>query len=189
MRKNANLSQLWNFAFFFNFMSQEYQNEKLPILNGQKKPKTLGKVQKMTVLQAWEIYKMFVNTLYKEWRFTWPIMSSFILVPAGSEYQVYKKSSVNITSDTSEAPSDIVTHSADDGVHTVTDNSPVIANYESQSLLSLFRQGVLIPRRTWAGKLRCWDRERSGAEVGSRKYLHKVCLGFCIGSFMCFPNI
>ena len=60
-------------------------------------------------------------------------MSGFILVPAGSEYQVYKKSSVNITSDTSEAPSDIVTHSADDGVHTVTDNSPVIANYESQS--------------------------------------------------------
>ena len=45
-------------------MSQEYQNEKSPILNGQKKPKTLGKVQKMTVLQAWEIYKMFANTRY-----------------------------------------------------------------------------------------------------------------------------
>ena len=70
VRKNANLSQLWNFTlfmvrflnFFFNFMSQEYQNEKSPILNGQKKPKTLRKVQKMTVLQAWEIYKMFANT-------------------------------------------------------------------------------------------------------------------------------
>ena len=49
---------------FFNFMSQKYQNEKSPILNGQKKPKTLGKVQKMTVLQAWEIYKMFANTRY-----------------------------------------------------------------------------------------------------------------------------
>ena len=48
-------------------------------------------------------------------------MSGFILVPAGSEYQVYKKSSVNITSDTSEAPSEIVPHSFDDGVHTVTD--------------------------------------------------------------------
>ena len=48
-------------------------------------------------------------------------MSGFILVPAGSEYQVYKKSSVNITSDTSEAPSEIVPLSSDDGVHTVTD--------------------------------------------------------------------
>ena len=46
----------WDFStFFFNFMSQEYQNEKSPILNGQKKPKTLGKVQKMTVLQAWDV--------------------------------------------------------------------------------------------------------------------------------------
>ena len=45
-------------------MSQEYQNEKSLILNGQKKPKTLGKVQKLTVLQAWEIYKVFLNTRY-----------------------------------------------------------------------------------------------------------------------------
>ena len=45
-------------------MSQKYQNEKSPIVYGIKKPKTLGKVQKMTVLQAWEIYKMFWNTLY-----------------------------------------------------------------------------------------------------------------------------
>ena len=45
-------------------MSQKYQNEKSPIVYGVKKPKTLRKVQKMTVLQAWEIYKMFANTLY-----------------------------------------------------------------------------------------------------------------------------
>ena len=48
---------------FFNFMSQKYQNEKLLIVYGVKKPKTLRKVQTMTVLQAWEIYKMFANTL------------------------------------------------------------------------------------------------------------------------------
>ena len=30
----------------------------------KKKPKRLRKVQKMTVLQAWEIYKMFLNTRY-----------------------------------------------------------------------------------------------------------------------------
>ena len=52
-------------------------------------------------------------------------MSGFILVPAGSEYKVYKKSSVNITSDTSGAPSDILSHSADDGVHTVVENTQV----------------------------------------------------------------
>ena len=45
-------------------MSQKYQNEKSPIVYGVKKPKTLRKVQKMTVLQAWEIYKTFLNTLY-----------------------------------------------------------------------------------------------------------------------------
>ena len=45
-------------------MSQKYQNEKSPIVYGVKKPKTLRKVQKMTVLQAWEIYKMFWNTRY-----------------------------------------------------------------------------------------------------------------------------
>ena len=49
---------------FFNFMSQKYQNEKSPIVYGIKKPKTLGKVQKITVLQAWEIYKTFRNTRY-----------------------------------------------------------------------------------------------------------------------------
>ena len=72
-RNWANLSQPWILTFFedeifkpffFNFMSQKYQNEKSPIVYGIKKPKTLGKVQKMTVLQAWEIYKMFWNTLY-----------------------------------------------------------------------------------------------------------------------------
>ena len=52
-------------------------------------------------------------------------MSGFILVPAGSEYKVYKKSSVNMTSDTSEAPSDIVPHSVDDGVHAVMENTQV----------------------------------------------------------------
>ena len=70
IRKNANLSQPWNFTFFeseiyqlfFNFMSQKYQNEKSPVVYGIKKPKTLGKVQKMTVLKAWEIYKTFRNT-------------------------------------------------------------------------------------------------------------------------------
>ena len=45
-------------------MSQKYQNEKSPIVYSVKKPKTLGKVKKMTVLQAWEIYQMFGNTLY-----------------------------------------------------------------------------------------------------------------------------
>ena len=46
-RNWANLSQPWNLAFsedeifklFFNHMSQKYQNEKSPILNGQKSPK------------------------------------------------------------------------------------------------------------------------------------------------------
>ena len=38
----------WDFStFFFNSMPQEYQNEKSPILKGQKKCKTLGKVKKM----------------------------------------------------------------------------------------------------------------------------------------------
>ena len=31
-------------VFFFNHMPQKYQNEKSPILNGQKQPKTPGKV-------------------------------------------------------------------------------------------------------------------------------------------------
>ena len=34
--------------FFCNSMPQKYQNEKSPILNGPKKPKTLRKVQKIT---------------------------------------------------------------------------------------------------------------------------------------------
>ena len=72
-RNLANLSQPWILAifedeifkpFFFNFMSQKYQNEKSPIVYDVKKSKTLRKVQKMTVLQAWEIYKMFLNTWY-----------------------------------------------------------------------------------------------------------------------------
>ena len=54
------------FNLFFNFMSQKYQNEKSPIVYGVKKPKTLRKVQRMTVLQAWEFYKMFVNTWYSD---------------------------------------------------------------------------------------------------------------------------
>ena len=42
----------WDFStFFFNFMSQEYQNEKSPILNGQKSPKHWEKSKK------WLCYK------------------------------------------------------------------------------------------------------------------------------------
>ena len=74
-RNWANLSQPWILTFFedeifkpfFQFHVSEvpYQNEKLPIVYGIKKPKTLGTVQKMTVLQAWEIYKTFWNTRYR----------------------------------------------------------------------------------------------------------------------------
>ena len=55
-------------------MSQKYQNEKSPIVYGVKKPKTLRKVQKMTVLQAWEIYKTFLNTLYNDPMLTHSVM-------------------------------------------------------------------------------------------------------------------
>ena len=52
------------FEFFFNHMSQKYQNEKSPILNGQKKPKTSGKVQKIRVLEGLSSFRPFENTLY-----------------------------------------------------------------------------------------------------------------------------
>ena len=38
--------------FFFNHMPQEYLNEKLPILNDKKKPKTLGKLQNIRNLEG-----------------------------------------------------------------------------------------------------------------------------------------
>ena len=44
------------FNFFFNFMPQKYQNEKSPILNCQKKPKTSGKVR--------TAFRPFENTRY-----------------------------------------------------------------------------------------------------------------------------
>ena len=60
----------WEFStFFFNFMPQKYQNEKSPILNGKKKPKTSGKVQKIRVLEGLSSFRPFENTLYKECRF------------------------------------------------------------------------------------------------------------------------
>ena len=59
-------------------MFQKYQNEKSPIVYDIKKPKTLEKVQKMTVLQAWEIYKMFRNTRYIV--FFYFSLSLFVLV-------------------------------------------------------------------------------------------------------------
>ena len=50
IKKNGN-QKIFNFfwewdysSFFFNHMPQKYQNEKSPILNGQKQPKTPGKV-------------------------------------------------------------------------------------------------------------------------------------------------
>ena len=52
------------FNFFFNHMPQKYQNEKSPILNGQKKPKTPGKVQKMSDLGGPTSIRPFENTLY-----------------------------------------------------------------------------------------------------------------------------
>ena len=45
-------------------MSQKYQNEKSPILNGLKKPKTLEKVQKMRNLEGPTSFRRFENTLY-----------------------------------------------------------------------------------------------------------------------------
>ena len=45
-------------------MSQKYQNEKSPILNGQKKPKTSGKVQKIRDLEGHTAFRPFENTRY-----------------------------------------------------------------------------------------------------------------------------
>ena len=45
-------------------MSQKYQNEKSPILNGLKKPKTPGKVQKIRDLEGPTAFRPFENTLY-----------------------------------------------------------------------------------------------------------------------------
>ena len=45
-------------------MSQKYQNEKSPILNGLKKPKTSEKVQKMRDLEGPTSFRPFENTLY-----------------------------------------------------------------------------------------------------------------------------
>ena len=51
------------FNFFFNQMTQMYQNEKSPILNGQKKSKTSQKVQKMRDLEGPASFRPFENTL------------------------------------------------------------------------------------------------------------------------------
>ena len=45
-------------------MPQKYQNEKSPILNDQKKPKTPGKVQKMSDLGGPTSIRPFENTRY-----------------------------------------------------------------------------------------------------------------------------
>jgi len=45
------------------YMPQEYQNEKSPILNGQKKPRTWGKVQKIRNLEGVGLFHPFENTL------------------------------------------------------------------------------------------------------------------------------
>ena len=50
------------FNFFFNQMTQMYQNEKSPILNGQKKSKTSEKVQKMRDLEGPTGFRPFENT-------------------------------------------------------------------------------------------------------------------------------
>ena len=44
-------------------MTQKYQNEKSPILNGQKKPRTWGKVQKIRDLECVGLFHPFENTL------------------------------------------------------------------------------------------------------------------------------
>ena len=46
-------------------MPQKYQNEKSPILKGQKKPKTPGKVQKLSDLGGPTSINPFENTLYR----------------------------------------------------------------------------------------------------------------------------
>ena len=54
------------FNFFFSSPCPRISRMKnLPHWMVKKKPKTLGKVLKMPVLQVWEIYKMFANTLYR----------------------------------------------------------------------------------------------------------------------------
>ena len=50
--------------FFFNNMSQQYQNEKSLILNGLKKPKTSEKVQKIRDLEGPTAFHPFENTRY-----------------------------------------------------------------------------------------------------------------------------
>ena len=45
-------------------MTQKYQNEKSPILNGQKKSKTSEKVQKMRDLEEPTSFRPFENTRY-----------------------------------------------------------------------------------------------------------------------------
>ena len=68
----ANLSQPWNLTFledeifqlFFYHMSQKYQNEKSPILNGKKKSKTSEKVQKIRDLDGPTSFRPFENTRY-----------------------------------------------------------------------------------------------------------------------------
>ena len=52
------------FNFFLNQMTQKYQNEKSPILNGQNKSKTSEKVQKMRDLEGPTSFHPFENTLY-----------------------------------------------------------------------------------------------------------------------------
>ena len=47
-------------------MSQKYQNEKSPILNGLKKPKTSGKVQKIRDLEGPTAFRPFENTRYAD---------------------------------------------------------------------------------------------------------------------------
>ena len=55
----------WDFFnFFFNYMPQKYQNEKSPILNDQKKPRTWGKVQKIRNWAGVGLFHPFENTLY-----------------------------------------------------------------------------------------------------------------------------
>ena len=50
--------------FGFNHMSQKNQNEKSPILNGQIKYKTSGKVQKIRDLEGPTSIRPFENTRY-----------------------------------------------------------------------------------------------------------------------------
>ena len=54
------------FNFFFQVHALGLAEWKISHIEwSKKKPKTLGKVLKMPVLQVWEIYKMFANTLYR----------------------------------------------------------------------------------------------------------------------------